>query len=64
MLIRDMDITRLMVYVKQVEEGKFRDKKRFRNKKAKTQNESRLQRNKVNQSFLQHKKKGTYSIIF
>ena len=34
-LIEDMDIARLMVYVQQVEEEKMRDRKEFRNKKAK-----------------------------
>ena len=34
-LFEDMDIARLMVYVQQVEEEKMRDRKEFRNKKAK-----------------------------
>ncbi|XP_049364566.1 uncharacterized protein LOC125829384 [Solanum verrucosum] len=44
-LIRDMDIARLMVYVQQVEGEKLRDRKEFRNKKAKTWSESGQQRN-------------------
>ena len=36
MLTGDMDISRLMVYVEQVEEDKLRDRHEYRNKKAKT----------------------------
>ncbi|XP_049399914.1 uncharacterized protein LOC125864005 [Solanum stenotomum] len=56
MLIEDMYIERLMVYVQQVEEEKLRDREEFRNKKAKTENESGRQRNNVNQSSFQQKK--------
>ena len=40
MLIEDMDILRLMVYMHQVEEEKLRESENYRNKKAKTVNES------------------------
>lgn len=36
MLIGNMDITRLMIHMKRVEEEKLRDKEDFQNKKAKT----------------------------
>lgn len=34
--ILDMNITRLMIHMKRVEEDKLRDRKEFQNKKAKT----------------------------
>ena len=40
MLNGDMDILRLMIYVQQVEDEKTRDKEEFKNKGAKTKNES------------------------
>ncbi|WMV36755.1 hypothetical protein MTR67_030140 [Solanum verrucosum] len=57
MLIRDMDISRLIFYVQQVEEEKLRDKEEFRNKKAKTRNEYGLQKGNVNRSSFQQRQK-------
>lgn len=36
MLLWDMDISRLIIHVQQVEEDKVRDREEFKNKKAKT----------------------------
>ena len=40
LLIGDMDISKLMIYVQQVLEKNFRDREEYRNKRAKTGNES------------------------
>ncbi|XP_049359236.1 uncharacterized protein LOC125823921 [Solanum verrucosum] len=49
MLIGDMDISRMMIQVQQVEEDKLRDREEFRNKKAKTGNEFGQQKSSVAQ---------------
>ncbi|KAH0689385.1 hypothetical protein KY289_016743 [Solanum tuberosum] len=58
MLIGDMDISSLMVYVQQVDEEKIRDMEEFKNKRAKTGNESGQQKSNVNRSSFQQKQKG------
>ncbi|KAH0683182.1 hypothetical protein KY290_021771 [Solanum tuberosum] len=59
MLIGDIEQTRLMIHVQQVEEDKLRDREEFNNKKAKTSgNEFRQQKSNVNWSSLQQKQKG------
>uniref|UniRef100_M1DXJ3 Gag-pol protein n=1 Tax=Solanum tuberosum TaxID=4113 RepID=M1DXJ3_SOLTU len=54
----EMDISRLMVYVKQVAEEKLTDREEFKNKRAKTGNESRQQKRNANRSSFQQKQKG------
>ena len=47
-LIGDMDISRLTIYVQQVEAEKLRDREVYRNKKSMTGNESGQQKNGLN----------------
>ncbi|XP_049348503.1 uncharacterized protein LOC125813019 [Solanum verrucosum] len=58
MLIGEMDISRLMVYVHQVEEEKLRDREEFKNKRAKTGNEFGQQKSSTNRSSFQQKQNG------
>uniref|UniRef100_M1DKN3 Gag-pol polyprotein n=1 Tax=Solanum tuberosum TaxID=4113 RepID=M1DKN3_SOLTU len=56
MLIRDMDIARLMIHVQQVEEDELRDREEFRNRKSKTTcNEFWQQKGNANRSSFQQK---------
>lgn len=48
MLICDMYIFLVVVYAKHVEEEKLKDKEEYRNKKAKTRNESGQQKDGLN----------------
>uniref|UniRef100_M1DA09 Gag-pol polyprotein n=1 Tax=Solanum tuberosum TaxID=4113 RepID=M1DA09_SOLTU len=61
MLIKDMDIARLMIHVQQVEEVKLKDREEFRSKRAKTTNhESGQQKTRnVNQSSFQQRPFGS-----
>lgn len=55
MLIGGMDISSLMVYVKQGEEEKMKDGEGFKNKRSNIGNESGKQKNNVNRSSFQQK---------
>lgn len=61
MLLGDMDISKLIVYVQQVEKEKLRYRKEFRKNKAKTGNESGQQKGCVNCSSFQKQKGPTPS---
>lgn len=54
-LIGDMVISRLMVYVQQVEEKKLRDREEYKYKKAMTKNKFVQQKCSMNRTFF-HKK--------
>ena len=51
-----MDISRLMVYVQQVEEDKLRHREEYKNKKAKSGIESGQQKGSMNRPFFQKQK--------
>ena len=64
MLIKDMDLARLMIHVQQVEENKLKDREKFKNNRTKTLgNEFRQQKSNVNRSSLT-KTEETFSIIY
>ena len=56
MFIGKMDISRLMVYVQQVEKEKLRDREQYGNKKAKTGNEAGQQKSYSNRPQFQKQK--------
>ena len=58
MLTGDMEISKLMFYVQQVEEEKQKDIKECRNNRAKIGNGSKQQKSNANRSSLQKKKIG------
>uniref|UniRef100_M1E0Z9 Gag-pol protein n=1 Tax=Solanum tuberosum TaxID=4113 RepID=M1E0Z9_SOLTU len=58
MLIGEMDVSRIMVYVQQVEEEKLRDREEFKNKTAKTGNEFWQKKSNANRSSFQQRHKG------
>ena len=58
MYIGDMNISRLMFYIHQVEKEKLRDKEEFKNKRAKTRNKSGQHKSNTNWSSFEHKQKG------
>lgn len=57
-IVGDMDISRLMVYVQQVEEEKLMDREELKNKTVKKGNESEQKKSNTNQSSFQQKLKG------
>ncbi|XP_049397354.1 uncharacterized protein LOC125861522 [Solanum stenotomum] len=58
MLIRDIDISRLIVYLQQVEKEKLRDREEFRNKRAKTSTESGQQKGNANRPSFEQRQRG------
>ena len=63
MLIKDMDIARLMMHVQHIEQDKLREREEFWNKKAKTiENESSQLKRIVKRSSFQQKTNGPTSL--
>ncbi|KAK6776197.1 hypothetical protein RDI58_027198 [Solanum bulbocastanum] len=58
MLVGYMGIARWMIHVQQVEKDQLRDREEFKNKRAKTRNESGQQKINANRSSFQQKQKG------